>query len=122
MADSQPVFTYRAELLKVIDGDTVDVRLDLGFKIWHDVRLRLSGLNCPERGTPAGAEASAFTRDWFVSAEGKGDEPVVVTTMKDRTEKYGRYLATVMDLGQTRCLNNDLLIAQHAVAYDGGKR
>ena len=42
---------YKAEILRIVDGDTVDVRIDLGFNMWHKCRVRLMGINAPESRT-----------------------------------------------------------------------
>ena len=41
-------YYYAVEILRVVDGDTVDVRIDLGFDVWHKCRVRLMGINAPE--------------------------------------------------------------------------
>jgi micrococcal nuclease len=83
------VYEYLAKVVRVIDGDTIEVEVDLGFKIKHTTILRLSGINAPELRTPEGVAAKA----WLVQRiEGKS---VAVRTMKDKKEKYGRYLALV---------------------------
>ena len=45
------MFYYGVEILRVVDGDTVDVRIDLGFNVWHKCRVRLMGINAPESRT-----------------------------------------------------------------------
>ena len=45
------MYYYKIELLRVVDGDTVDVRIDLGFNVWHKCRVRLMGINAPESRT-----------------------------------------------------------------------
>lgn len=85
------MYEYKATLLKVIDADTLDVNVDLGFGIWHQLRVRLFGIDCPERFTDQGKAATAFVEAWF--ADGL---PITLQTFKDRQEKYGRYLARVI--------------------------
>ena len=106
------MFTYIAIVERVIDGDTVDVHIDLGFDIWHSVRLRLLGLDAPEMATPEGKAAKVFVRD---ALEG---ETVTITTHK--TDKYGRYLAEIFQRDQS--FNKALIDLGFAVPYDGGKR
>jgi endonuclease YncB( thermonuclease family) len=99
-------------LLRVIDGDTLDVDLDLGFTIRSRQRLRLLGLNAPEKNTPEGKTAKAWVSDWLTE---HGPDLVVETHAR---EKYGRWLATVT--GQDgACLNTALLEAGQAAPYDG---
>lgn len=109
---------YQAELVRVIDGDTVVMRVDLGFSIYSEHAIRLAGINCPEHGTPEGDAATAFTRQWFV------DHPngLEIQTFKgSETEKYGRYLAYVYPkVGDGAVtLNAALLEAGHAVVMKG---
>lgn len=111
------MYEYQAQLIRVVDGDTVHMRVDLGMNISVEATLRLVGVNCPEHGTPEGEAATAFTTDWLAA---HGPRFVVQTT-KDKREKYGRYLARVNSPDQN-CLNDDLRAAGHAVSYDGGKR
>lgn len=103
---------YPAAVLKVVDGDTLDVDLDLGFTIRTRQRLRLTGLNSPEKNTPAGKTAKAWVGDWLAE---HGPDLVVETHAR---EKYGRWLATVT-AQDGACLNTDLLTAGQAAPYDG---
>ncbi len=106
------MFTYSAIVERVIDGDTIDVHIDLGFDIWHSVRLRLAGIDAPERFTEDGKIVTEYVRDIL---EG---QTVIITTTK--TDKYGRYLADVI-LDDTSV--SDILVKMgYAVPYDGGKR
>ena len=82
------LYTYRAKVLRVIDGDTILVKVDLGFRIRIKQRLRLRGIDAPEMGTVEGGR----TRD-YVKAVLAGTPWIVVTTT--RPDKYGRYLADV---------------------------
>ncbi len=85
---AQDLFTYAAFVEKVIDGDTVKVRLDLGFNVWTRQVLRLRGIDCPEAGTSAGDEAKSFVRSHLKEAQ-----QIIVRT--SRSDKYDRYLADV---------------------------
>ena len=110
------MYEYAARLLKVVDGDTVDVVTDLGFHIHITQRVRLLGINCPEHGTPNGDDATAYTAGWFAQY----GPDLVLRTIKDRDDKYGRMLGRIV--AQARTLNDDLVTDGHAVSYDGGKR
>jgi micrococcal nuclease len=110
------VYEYSARLTKVVDGDTVDLLVDVGFGIHVQQRIRLLGVNCPEHGTTAGDDATAFTKAWL---EQYGPD-LIVRTVRDRKEKWGRMLGTIS--AGTRILNSDLIAGGHAVDYDGGKR
>jgi len=115
------MFQYYARVLEVIDGDTIDAEIDLGFDISHKIRIRLHGINTPETRTrnkeekAKGLAAKARLKELI---EGK---IVFVETVKDVTEKYGRFLAIIHDKDNINI--NKLLISEgHAVQYDGGKR
>lgn len=81
------------------------------------MRLRLSGIDAPERGTPAGTEATL----WMCNKLSPHTE-IIVKTEKDRREKFGRFLAEVYLPGDVTHLNAQMIEAGHAVAYGGGKR
>ncbi|MBL6664890.1 MAG: thermonuclease family protein [Rickettsiales bacterium] len=83
--------TYKAVVDKVVDGDTLRVSLDLGFKIRHKEILRLAKINAPERGTTGGTKASDFVCKII-----KNLDFVVIKTNK--TDIYGRYVADVFFL------------------------
>lgn len=111
------MYEYRSTVLRVVDGDTIDCRVDLGFDVGMDMRLRLAGLDAPERNTESGRIASL----WLADRLHAGTE-IVVKTQKDRREKFGRYLAEVFLLGDTISINQTMLDAGLAKPYDGGKR
>lgn len=111
------MYEYGASVIRVVDGDTVDLRLDLGLDISLNLRVRLSGIDAPERGKPGGSEATAW-----LSEKLKPRVDVLVKTEKDRREKYGRYLATIYLLGDVTHINEQMIEAGHAKPYDGGKR
>lgn len=111
------MYEYAAKLESVHDGDTLRCVVDLGFGLAIKQDLRLYGLDCPELATPAGKAAFAFTQQAFADH----GQAFTVRTIKDRTEKYGRLLATVTFPDGT-ILNAELLKAGHAVQYFGGKR
>ena len=66
-------FWYGATVLNVIDGDTIDLMIDLGFSIHHKIRVRLYGVNTPESRTKdlaekaMGLKAKSFTKDWLTN-------------------------------------------------------
>ena len=108
------MYEYRASVLRVVDGDTVDVRVDLGFDVRMDMRLRLLGINAPERYTERGPAATAHLLGMLAAA----GLTVTVRTEKDRKEKYGRYLATLL-LPDGTNVNERMLADGHAVPMAG---
>ncbi len=104
---------YPAVVLDTVDGDTIDVEIDPGFDLTLRKRVRLEGINCPERGDEKWKEATMFTADWIAKRGGK----VRLRTVKDKREKYGRYLAYGWDMEAGECLNQLLIEAGLAVPY-----
>jgi len=87
-------YRYRAIVTNVYDGDTITVNIDLGFSIWmFDQKLRLFGIDTPElRGEER--EEGLVVRDYVREKIPVGSD-IIIETVKDKTGKYGRYLATV---------------------------
>ncbi|MFZ5801467.1 MAG: thermonuclease family protein, partial [Candidatus Omnitrophota bacterium] len=94
------LYTYQARVEKVIDGDTLKVRLDLGFDSWSRQVLRLRGIDCPEINTAAGEKAKALVQSLL-----KETDWIIVRS--SRSDKYDRYLADIF-IGEIY-LNNLLL-------------
>ncbi len=111
------MYEYLAALVSVHDGDTLRLDCDLGFDV-HLPRLdvRLLGIDCPELGRPDGLGERA--RDFVIAWFGVHAGPYVVRTVKDRTEKFGRWLATILAPDGAN-LAADLLAAGLAKPYDG---
>ena len=115
------MYEYRARCERVVDGDTIDVVIDLGLGVFKRERLRLLGINAPEvRGDEreAGKEASRFLCSFI---EGRS---IVIRTFKDRKGKYGRYLAVVFysQAGTDFNVNAHLVENGHAVKAEGWER
>lgn len=96
------LYWYRASCVRVIDGDTADLLIDLGYKIRVEQRVRLFGLNAPEtKGTTkeAGLKTKGRLAELIVGKE------LWVDSMKDSQEKYGRYLVEIWTkVGDTKTL------------------
>jgi len=113
-----------ASVIGVVDGDTIDVTIDYGFRLRQDHRVRLAGIDAPEVRA-AGPEGEA-ARDWLRARLPVGTAVELVTD-KAR-EKFGRWLATVwrVDPATSRAeadsINAQLIAAGHARPYDGGPR
>jgi micrococcal nuclease len=116
------MYEYRALVERVIDGDTMQVSIDLGFDIWHRMTIRVAHINAPEKDTPEGKAARTYA-DYLLPTDGK--KTVVVRTYKDRAEKYGRYLADIeVRNGDDPAFDfaDRMITKGHAVPYEGGKR
>lgn len=116
-------YFYEAKLDRVVDGDTIDLIVDLGFNIHHKIRVRLHGVNTPESRTSdelekaKGIAAKDYVYDWLV-----GQNKVFVKTVKDAEGKYGRILGYIYsDENLTACLNDDIIDSGHGVPYYGAK-
>jgi micrococcal nuclease len=116
-------YQYRATLIKVVDGDTIDVKVDLGFHIFQEMRLRLADINTPElrSADPAQRLVANQARDFVQRMFDLYGHEMIISTDKDRTEKYGRYLATVHLPGRIgdESLNQLLLENGLASPYKG---
>jgi len=88
------LYEYSAKVVKVYDGDTITVDVDLGFGVWmHKQKIRLVGINTPEvRGEER--EEGLKSRDWL--REKILDKQITLRTAKDRKGKYGRWLGAVI--------------------------
>lgn len=107
-------YEYAAELTYVVDGDTVDMVVDLGFHTKVKDRFRLLGINTPERGKPGYTEAKAFVQNVMATTPS-----VQIRTHLDASDKYGRMLADIYYLAGTQytSLNQALIDAGLAVVY-----
>lgn len=94
---TDPLYTYKAIVEKVVDGDTLEARIDLGFNVWVSQRIRFRGINTAELvkgGIPAGeAPGRGEQAKAFVQEKLKDIEFIVIKTYK--TDMYGRYVADV---------------------------
>lgn len=93
-------YTYRVkEILRTLDGDTVDCCIDLGFGLEATFRFRLAGIDTPERTEPRWAEAKFLTGSWLASAMISHDLTVTTSRRTDATVgigdgAFGRWLGT----------------------------
>lgn len=121
---TESLYHYRAKVVRTVDGDTIDVELDLGFDITLKARVRLVGINTPESRTrdleekAAGLAAKEYVGKWLLHFCGN---QCIIETKLDGRGKFGRVLGRVLS-DDGVCLNDLLLAEGHAVPYDGGKR
>ena len=119
------MWTYRCKLKKVIDGDTVDVDIDLGFGIWQmNERVRLMGIDTPESRT-----RDKIEKKFGLAAKARlksllGPKPVLQTTISKKGEdmkgKFGRVLGDFLIEGKQ--VSQIMCKEGHAVAYFGGSK
>jgi micrococcal nuclease len=88
------IYIYKAELIRVVDGDTVDLIIDLGFDTLRKERFRLYGIDAPEMNTEAGKEAKAWLFEALQPLEAIYVQTIQLST-KAKRDKYGRFLAVL---------------------------
>jgi micrococcal nuclease len=88
------MYEYKGKVIKVVDGDTVDFELDLGFKIKATLRLRLLGIDTPELRAQTVEEKNHAKAALEKAIELLNQKEVIIKTERV-TEKYGRYLASI---------------------------
>ena len=127
------MYQYKAKLIRVVDGDTVDAMIDCGFSVFRKERIRLRGINAPESRTrdkeekKLGLAAKARLKELI--KEGKNE--FMVKTSIDKKGKYGRLLGELFLIlksnnatkkANIKSYNQTLVDEGHATYYDGGKR
>jgi micrococcal nuclease len=116
------MYEYRIKkVLKVVDGDTIDVDIDLGFNISYTQRVRLAGIDTPESRTKDAREKTLGleVKDKLKKAIDAAKTVVVKTELPDSSEKYGRILGWVYLDGDTISLNEQLIEQGYAWGYMG---
>jgi len=111
------MYEYNCEILRVVDGDTVDVSIDLGFDISYKSRVRLYGIDTPESRTRDKDEKARglMSKEYLIDELSKGQ--VVIKTHKDKKGKFGRVLGE-MYVGD-RNINLMMVDGFLAVEYKG---
>ena len=121
-------YIYKAKLDRVVDGDTVDALIDVGFDIWFKKRIRFKGVDTWESRTrnleekALGLKDKARTKELLEEVSSKSG---YFRIKSYGLGKYGRVLADVFiqdKKGKTICVNNQLISEGHAYVYDGGKK
>ena len=124
MADKDP-YIYRIRTIsKVVDGDTIDADIDLGFDISLSKRIRLAGIDTPEsRTTNIKEKAMGLeSKEWLKKTLEGAKDILIKTELPDSTEKYGRIIGHLFINGQETSLNNQMIAEGYALAYDGGTK
>ena len=116
------LYTYRAKIIDVYDGDTFTVQIDLGFKVTLTDKVRLYGIDTPEIRTKDKEEKKrGYTARKYLLDMVLGHDCLVKT---HKQEKYGRILAdvTIVEDGVEIDLATEMIKNGHGKAYFGGKR
>ena len=121
-------YIYRGKLERVVDGDTIDALIDVGFDIWIKKRIRYSGIDTWESRTrdleekAKGLEAKARNKELLMEVSSK---PGYFRLKSFGVGKYGRVLGEIyiQDSNKnTICINNQLINEGHAYIYEVGKK
>ena len=113
---------------KVVDGDTIDVTIDLGFDLYKKERVRVAGVDTPEKRTrnleekALGLDATAWIKDKLEGAIDGDDDLIIRTELDGGVGKYGRLLGWLYIGDAIVSLNEKMIDEGYAWAYDGGKK
>ena len=111
-----------------MDGDTIDVTIDLGFDLFKKERVRIAGVDTPEKRTrnleekALGLDATDWLKDKLEGAISGDDDLVIRTELVGGTGKYGRLLGWCYIGDSTLSLNEQMIEEGYAHAYDGGTK
>ena len=124
MSEKDP-YIYRIKSVgRVVDGDTIDADIDLGFDISLTKRIRLAGIDTPESRTKdlKEKELGIDAKNWLKHRLEDADDIIIRTELPDSTEKYGRIIGHLFINGQDESLNNQMITEGYALPYDGGTK
>jgi micrococcal nuclease len=118
------MYQYGATFVSNYDGDTITARLSLGFDLYLEKSIRLLGIDTPELKTGTQKEKGKAAKKWL-EAKLTGKK-LVIQTCKHHDDggldKYGRILGEIFIVGEETSVNDQIITAGHAVAYDGGTK
>ena len=116
------------EVARVLDGDTIDVVIDLGFDLYKKERVRIAGVDTPEKRTrdleekKLGIDATNWLKDQLDSAISGEDDLVIRTELDGGFGKYGRLLGWLYIGDETVSINEKMIAEGYAWEYDGGTK
>jgi len=116
------------EVARVVDGDTIDVVIDLGFDLYKKERVRIAGVDTPEKRTrdleekKLGIDATNWLKDQLDSAISGEDDLVIRTELDGGFGKYGRLLGWLYIGDETVSINEKMIAEGYAWEYDGGTK
>ena len=116
------------EIVKVLDGDTIDVIIDLGFELYKKERVRIAGVDTPEKRTrdleekELGIDATNWLKGRLDGAISGDDDLVIRTELVGGVGKYGRLLGWLYIGDGTVSLNEQMIEEGYAWSYDGGTK
>ena len=124
MSNQDPYIYRIREIHKVVDGDTIDADIDLGFDISLTKRIRLAGVDTPESRT-ADANEKKYgleSKGWLKHRCEGAKNILIKTELPDSTEKYGRIIGHLFINNESTSLNEQMIDEGYALAYDGGTK
>ena len=116
------------EINRVLDGDTIDVTIDLGFDLFKKERVRIAGVDTPEKRTrdleekALGIDATNWLKEKLTETIKGDDELTIRTELKGGVGKYGRLLGWLYVGESTISLNEQMIEEGYAWEYDGGTK
>ena len=116
------------EIVKVLDGDTIDVIIDLGFDLYKKERVRIAGVDTPEKRTrdleekALGEDATNWLKEQLDGAISGEDDLVIRTELVGGMGKYGRLLGWLYIGDETESINERMIQQGYAWEYDGGTK
>ena len=116
------------EIIRVVDGDTIDVTIDLGFDLYKKERVRIAGIDTPEKRTrdleekALGIDATNWMKEQLEDAINGESELTIRTELKGGMGKYGRLLGWLYVGDADISLNEAMILTGYAWAYDGGTK
>ena len=116
------------EINRVVDGDTIDVTIDLGFDLYKKERVRVAGIDTPEKRTrdleekALGIDATNWLKEKLESTIAGDDELSIRTELVGGVGKYGRLLGWLYVGDEDVSLNEQMITEGYAWAYDGGTK
>jgi len=124
MADRDPYIYRIRSIHKVVDGDTIDASIDLGFDISLTKRIRLAGVDTPEsRTTDANEKKYGLeSKEWLKKMVEGAKNILIKTELPDSTEKYGRIIGHLFINDQDTSLNDQMIAEGMAWSYMGGTK
>ena len=122
-------YTFRVtEINRVVDGDTIDVTIDLGFELYKKERVRVAGVDTTEKRTrdleekALGIDATNWLKKQLEDTINGDDELIIRTDLKGGVGKYGRLLGWLYIGDEQVSINEQMIDEGYAWSYDGGTK
>ena len=115
------MYEYRAKVTRCVDGDTVDVNIDVGFDILYSSRVRLFGIDTPESRTRDKVEKKfgLLAKEYLKAFIKETGKDLIIKTRKDGKGKYGRILGELFKQGEDKSINTIMVEEGYAAKYTG---